>query len=1052
VAPNTIKIFLASSSELKKDREQFEIFINRKNKDWVKKGSFLELVVWEDFLDFMAQTRLQDEYNQAILGCDLFVMLFCTKVGKYTAEEFETAFGQFKESNRPLILTYFYDEPTAGGNADRQDLTSLWDFQDKLKALGHFQTEYKNTEGLKLHFNAQLDKLASEGRIGFNPKPEQQPKGETAGRPQPNADAPELRRAYLAWLSARANELPLLAGDGDKPVQLSSVYTALLTQSPDLNGDPEISQRLRGAGREETRHLSALEALDRERLLVLMGGPGSGKTTFLNFVALCLAGESLGTAQNLKLLRTPVPPDPGKDKNPKPQSWNHGALLPVKVVLRDFAAVLPAPGCPITADTLWDFIVKQLPEQIRRFSADLQAELMGKGGLILLDGLDEVPDALQRREQVKQAVQAFVSLHPRCRFLVTSRTYAYQRQDWKLDGFAERELLPFSRGQIERFIDTWYAHMAQLVRLTEEDATGRGEVLKRAIRRPELAELATRPLLLTLMARLQTKGGGTLPENRETLYAQSVDMLLDEWEGLKLRRDASGQPVIAEPSLTEWLGASREAIRRELDRLAYEAHLRQPELVGTADIRQAELIAALMAASRDKADTKLLRLEEYLRDRAGLLTSHGEGLYQFPHRSFQEYLAACHLARFQFPDALSSLVKSDPNRWREVTLLAAAGLKNAPSAIWDFVEELCAKDEAPTRDEPEANEESQWGALLAGEVLDETGLAAPDPNLQARHEKKRCRVRDWQLCLLRSTALPARERALAGDLLARLGDPRADLLDVDHLRFALVAAGPFWMGEEGDNDAPLHRNEGLDYGYWIAQTPITVAQFRQFVEASEYPGISAETIRAFDNLAVVWVSWNDAESFCSWLSRRWQNVLPNGWIVRIPSEAEWEKAARGGESIPVRVQVASAKSGFVWRAPDFEENVLPKRDFPWGDDEFANCANWEALVGMPTSPGCFVGGCSPYGCEDLVGNVAEWTRSVWNRTGSLEPEFVYSYDPRDPARDGTQAGDKAWRIVRGGSWGDSYIDARCASRGGAFPWFGYTTVGFRVVLKTSGDS
>ena len=60
------KIFLASSSELKEDRQQFEIFIDRKNKEWVDKGIFLELIIWEDFLDALSKTRLQDEYNQAI--------------------------------------------------------------------------------------------------------------------------------------------------------------------------------------------------------------------------------------------------------------------------------------------------------------------------------------------------------------------------------------------------------------------------------------------------------------------------------------------------------------------------------------------------------------------------------------------------------------------------------------------------------------------------------------------------------------------------------------------------------------------------------------------------------------------------------------------------------------------------------------------------------------------------------------------------------------------------------------------------------------------------
>ena len=165
----TKKLFLASSAELKDDRIEFEVFINRKNKDWVARGVFLELVVWEDFLDAVSHTRLQDEYNKAIRECDLFVMLFWTKVGQYTEEEFETAFGQFQATNRPFIFTYFKDAEISTGSANRQDLTSLWAFQDKLKALDHFYTTYKNVDELKYKFNQQLDKLAANGFIQFQP-------------------------------------------------------------------------------------------------------------------------------------------------------------------------------------------------------------------------------------------------------------------------------------------------------------------------------------------------------------------------------------------------------------------------------------------------------------------------------------------------------------------------------------------------------------------------------------------------------------------------------------------------------------------------------------------------------------------------------------------------------------------------------------------------------------------------------------------------------------------------------------------------------------------
>jgi hypothetical protein len=83
-----IKLFLASSSELKEDREQFEIFLYRKCKAWFDRGIFLHLELWEDFLDAMATGGLQSEYNTALKDCDIFVLLAFKKVGKYTAEEF----------------------------------------------------------------------------------------------------------------------------------------------------------------------------------------------------------------------------------------------------------------------------------------------------------------------------------------------------------------------------------------------------------------------------------------------------------------------------------------------------------------------------------------------------------------------------------------------------------------------------------------------------------------------------------------------------------------------------------------------------------------------------------------------------------------------------------------------------------------------------------------------------------------------------------------------------------------------------------------------------
>jgi hypothetical protein len=177
------KLFLASSAELKEDRKEFEILIGRRNKDWVSKGVFLDLIVWEDFLDAVSKTRLQDEYNKAIRECEIFVMLFFTKVGKYTEEEFETAFGQFKATNKPFIFTYFKDAQVSIGSVDETALMSLLAFKKKLAALGHFYTTYKNTEGLLLHFSQQLDKLVANGFIEFKPE-----KGDATGGNTYNAN------------------------------------------------------------------------------------------------------------------------------------------------------------------------------------------------------------------------------------------------------------------------------------------------------------------------------------------------------------------------------------------------------------------------------------------------------------------------------------------------------------------------------------------------------------------------------------------------------------------------------------------------------------------------------------------------------------------------------------------------------------------------------------------------------------------------------------------------------------------------------------------------
>ncbi len=842
---------------------------------------------------------------------------------------------------------------------------------------------------------------------------------------QPGASAEILRQAYLHRLLRQTRGLPLTGVDrkaaeeeGNGEVQLAAVYTALLTQRPE---HADMLEARHGAPPDvdrETRRLSAVEVLDREQYLVLLGDPGSGKTTFVNFVALCLAGEILGDAQaNLAALTEALPQDDESrrrsNKEPEPQPWTHGALLPVRVVLRDFVARgLPATDKPVSSKTLWNFIVGELGHA--EYARHLRRELLECGGLLLLDGLDEVPEAHHRREQVKAAVQNFVNDFPKCRFLVTSRTYAYQQQDWKLGGFSEVLLAPFTPGQIARFVERWYAHVGQVRGWHPDHTQGQAVILKTAIERSErLAELAERPLLLTLMASLHAWRGGSLPEKREELYADAVDLLLEQWEGRKVVRDAAGQPVLQQPSLAEWLKVDRAVVRAELERLAFEAHRDQPELKGTADIAQEKLVGALMAVARNpQARTNPLELEDYLCKRAGLLAARGECVYTFPHRTFQEYLAACYLTDHGFPDELAALLRADPQRWREATLLAGAKAARGTSlGVWALAEALCYEN-APNQSQcPEA---ATWGVLLAAQVLLENEAGR---TVSPRNAPKLERVRLWLRAIIERGWLPPVDRLAAGNALAVLGDDR----DFDEL--IEIPAGLFLMGDDRDSDAKPRHKVTLT-SFHIGKYPVTVAQFRHFVEVGGYKPRDPNCLVGIANHPVVRVSWHDARAYCAWLTQEWRQAgkIAAEEEVRLPTEAEWEKAA-------------SWEPGGKGR----------KREFPWGNDwNSTRCNTGESGLGTTSPIGMYPDCASAYGCLDMAGNVWQWTSSLWGKDGQ-KPDFKYPYDPLD-GREHLEAGDNVLRVLRGGSFSGGRNYARVAYRLRRGPSNRHGSGGFRVCV------
>jgi len=571
-----------------------------------------------------------------------------------------------------------------------------------------------------------------------------------------------LRDMYLRRLKQEVNQLPSLpfietTREADTHMELAKVYTALLT----LGGDEQERERMM-MREEKPKPVSSLEQLNRHNRLVLIGAPGSGKSTFVDFVVMCMAGEWLGDEQiNLQLLQTPLPKEEGDKEEPKPQPWNWGALLPIKIELRRFVSVALAAPEKITSEQVWTYLSQQLPEDVREYVPMLKERFREKGGMVLFDGLDEIPDPDQSCPRLKAVIEDMATCYPKCRIVVTSRPYAYQNPKWQLREFAQATLAPFSEGQIKQFIQGWYGYLRHYYKWSEEIQQARAQQLDQAIfsRHRQMRSLAERPLLLTLMVNLHAKTG-RLPEKRAELYEETVKLLLDRWE-----RGRLGQTGAITKSLSEYLETNQDDIRRLLDSLAYEAHAHQPQNVGdTANLDGFKLLNGLMKLTLKKIDTN--ELLGYLNDRAGILENVAEGIYRFPHRTFQEYMAASYLtSRDDFAAETAELVRGDTNRWREVALLAGAKASSGMAgAVWQLVDELCVDEAAG----PGAAPADLMAGLIAGQaILESANLNQVSP----AGKKKIKRVKGWLEALMVSR-LPVLERVTAGQVLAKLGDER----------------------------------------------------------------------------------------------------------------------------------------------------------------------------------------------------------------------------------------------------------------------------------------
>jgi formylglycine-generating enzyme required for sulfatase activity len=826
-----------------------------------------------------------------------------------------------------------------------------------------------------------------------------------------------VRSLPLRGVEIRAGD----ASSGARRMDLNHVYIHLETKTHKEFQKEEERYKQEKLLKEQKEHtVRALEATAKNRQIVLTGDPGAGKSTFIKHLTLCLASHGLE-------------PDAGwLDQIP---AWpkSEGDMIPVIVILRDLAKLKPE-NEERPAEYLWTFIRSCLKSQNLSFvTGQLKNALSTGKALLLLDGLDEIP-SVHQRTFIRDAVIDFAKQYPQCRLIVTCRVLSYQDKAWQVPDFPVFELAPFNEKMTKSFIRNWYSELARTGEVRTEDSKGLAHRLSDAVKRSDLRQLASNPLLLTVMAIVHTHKG-RLPDARSLLYEEVTDILLYRWDQIK----ASGE--MRQPRLNELLseaGRSDTDLKSVLSKLAFTIHQEADTAQGfvLADIKEWQLAKLLSDLHPQKSQDWAHQVINTIKLRAGLLLERAPGVYAFPHRTFQEYLSGVYLStQADFAQKASHLFKQGPF-WREVILLAVGRLvyqfgdMDKPLAL---VGELC----------PQKNHRSREAFLktwLAGDCLLVGGLnRARDSELG---KDLVIRVRKRLTEVIRKDALTPVERSQAGDVLSRIGDQRKGvgikdgLPDIDWIK---IEAGPFIMGSDDkdpdafDREKPQFTYNLIKEDFGISRFPVTVAQYSCFIESGGYnekkywtksgwawkeenkikePRTYSEVFQIL-NHPQGGVSWYEAAAFCKWLSGKLNCQ------VNLPTEVQWVRAARHTDG----------------------------RIYPWGNkgkpEKLCNTAY--TRIGSSSPVGIFPKGNAECDASDIAGNVWEWTCSLWGKGWNV-PDFKYPYDPRD-SREDLEAGSEYLRVLRGGSFYFDSRDARCAYRNGYYPYYRNFFIGFRLVLS-----
>ncbi|WP_308379140.1 NACHT domain-containing protein [Streptomyces sp. ISL-43] len=512
--------------------------------------------------------------------------------------------------------------------------------------------------------------------------------------------------------------------------------------------------------------LTTDEVLEHESRVLLRGEAGSGKTTLIKWLAVCASrdGADAGPVPYVLPLRTLT---------------RHGERLPAA---KDFLAATALSG--------------QSPE-------GWEDRVLSAGrGLILVDGIDEIPEA--ERALARGWLTDLLAAYPGNRWLVTSRPSAV-RQDWLADEeFTDLTLAPMSRADVAAFVTRWHG-------AAEAGEDLRGQLLEALATKPELARLATNPLLCAVICALHRERRGFLPSGRKELYTAALSMMLlgrDQERELRLPRLAE------EPQV------------QLLQRLAYWLIRNGRTEMGQGRAR-ALITGALPAVPAAQALGDGPAVLTYFVERSGLLRAPTEDTVEFIHRTFQDFLGARaaldegslgeltrHADDDQWEDVIRMAVAQGRPRERaaiigdllirdsdRAVLLALASLEYAAELEPELREEVrtAARRLIPPKDESAARALGRIGPLVLGLLprCGETGdddaylsvIAAREAGSEAavgylagycRHPDDRVRetlTRGWQRF---------DTRQYAAEVLARMDPPPRDLvIESDSLLAAL---------------------------------------------------------------------------------------------------------------------------------------------------------------------------------------------------------------------------------------------------------------------------